>query len=272
VYLAYNYYRRARLSVTRRAVPICLAFSSDGRYLATTKDTPTIHLWDVLAGREVGQLKGHEGGVVSLLFSPDGEHLLSGGTDTTVLTWDLTRFTNPPPGHAASLSGHTREEVWSDLASNDASRAFTAMRKLCASPDEAVTLFKQRVRPAAEPEPKQLARLIADLESRQFERRRQAELELAGFGDLAEPALRQALADEPPLNLRQRLERLLDLLAKAPQAGKLRESRAVEVLELIDNSAARTVLKELAGGVPGADLTRQAKSASQRLAKRAVRP
>ncbi len=59
----------------RRDLPVCLAFSPDGRYLAMAKDTPEIHLWDVLAGREVGQLKGHEGSVVSLLFSPDGKHL-----------------------------------------------------------------------------------------------------------------------------------------------------------------------------------------------------
>jgi hypothetical protein len=273
VYLAYDYYGKARLTqATRRAAPVCLAFSPDSRYLATAKDTPTIHLWDVVSGREAGQLKGHEGGVVSLLFSPDGDHLFSGGTDTTVLTWDLARFTNRPADRAARLQGQPLETLWSDLASNDAAWAFTAMRKLCASPDEAVTLLKQRVRPTTVPKPKQLVSLLADLESNRFERRRQAELALAELGELAEPALRQALAEDPPLNLRQRLERLLDLLKKAPPPGKLRERRAVEVLELIDNSAAREVLKDLAGGVPGADLTRQAKSASQRLAKQVVRP
>src|SRR5262249_55019378 len=77
----------------RRDAPVCLAFSTEGRYLALAQQSPEIHLWDVRAGREVGRLAGHEGGVVSLLFAADGKHLFSGGTDTTVLTWDLSRLT-----------------------------------------------------------------------------------------------------------------------------------------------------------------------------------
>jgi hypothetical protein len=44
------------------------------------------------------------------------------------------------------------------------------------------------------------------------------------------------------------------------------------VLELIGSAAARQVLRALAEGVPGARLSRQARSASERLAKQAVRP
>jgi RNA polymerase sigma factor (sigma-70 family) len=268
IYHAYSYYGKTRLSQsTRWAAPTCLAFSPDGRYLATAQETPAIHLWDVLAGREVGRLRGHEGGVVSLLFSPDGKHLFSGGTDTTVLAWDLTRLSTPRPASADRQPPQAIENLWGDLAASDAERAFAAMRKLAACPDQAVALIQEHVRPAAPPDDARLARLIADLHSDRFERRRQAQAELDALGELAGPALRQALADEPPLEVRQRLERLLARLAAAPAAQRLRELRAVELLEYIGTPTARKVLDDLAGGDATARLTRLAGRAAQRLGR-----
>jgi hypothetical protein len=52
----------------------------------------------------------------------------------------------------------------------------------------------------------------------------------------------------------------------------MRNLRAVELLELIGSSQARQTLQRLAGGAPGARLTRQAKNALERLAKQADTP
>jgi RNA polymerase sigma factor (sigma-70 family) len=252
----------------RRDAPVCLAFSPDGRYLATAQYTPEICLWDLRDGRKAGRLAGHQGGVVSLLFAPDGKHLFSGGTDTTALTWDLTRLTLPEPAHAAELPAQALDALWADLAGKDAARAFDAVRKLSASPDQACTLLKGRVRPATPPDPERLARLLADLSSDRFELRRQAQSELEGLGELAEPALRQALAGDPPLDLRQRLERLLDNLSGPVRlAGQVRDLRAVELLELLGSPEARQLLQALAGGAPEARLTREARGALRRLTR-----
>jgi WD40 repeat protein len=255
---------------TRRDAPVSLAFSPDGRYLATARETSVIHLWDVLARREVGQLPGHDGGVVSLLFAPDGQHLFSGGTDTTALTWDLTRLTLPKPAHSARLPAQALETLWTDLAAPDAARAFDALCRLSAVPDQAVTLLRQRLRPAAPAAPQRMAQLLADLESDRFEVRRQAESKLEKLGESAGPGLHQAL-DDAPLDLRQRVERIRDKVA-VPTPGLLRELRAVELLELIGTAEARQVLGELAGGAAAARLTREAKGAVQRLTRQAAGP
>jgi WD40 repeat protein len=271
VYLAYNYYGKSRLTqATRRAAPVCLAYSPDGRYLATAQETPAIRVWDILAGKQVGRVQGHEGGVVSLLFSADGKHLFSGGADTTVLSWDLARLTKRPAGRSARLNEQALEALWGDLAGGDAARAFAAMRRLCASPEQAVRLIGRRIRPAAASEAGRMAVLIAELGSDRFEVRRRAHAELHGLGELAEPALRKALADDPPLGVRQRLERLLNVPGKAPPPARLRELRAVEVLELIGSVEARRVLRSLAEGAPNSRLTREAGRTSQRLSKRTV--
>jgi hypothetical protein len=114
-----------------------------------------------------------------------------------------------------------------------------------------------------------LARLLADLESDSFAARRGAEIELEGLAELAEPALRRALTNDPPVDLGQRVRRLLDKVSGIPHLpGQRRELRAVELLELMGSSEARQVLATLAGGAPGARLTQEARHAVQRLAQR----
>jgi WD40 repeat protein len=273
MHLTFSYNGGSGVMGPRRDAPTCLAFSPHGRYLATAQETPAIHLWDVLTGREVGQLKGHEGGVAGLLFAPDGQHLFSGGTDTTALTWDITRLTQREPAPAARLEPQVLDSLWNDLAGPDAARAFDAIRKLSASPGHAVALIRERVRPATPAAAERLARLLADLDDNRFEVRQQAEFALVGLGELAEPAVRQALEADPLPRLRQRLERLLAKLSgTAPPAGLMRNLRAIEVLELIGSADARHALQVLALGMPTARLTREARSALRRLDNQAVAP
>ena len=55
-----------------------VAFSPDGRTLATGSDDKTARLWEVASGKEIATLRGHESGVYFVAFSPDGRTLATG--------------------------------------------------------------------------------------------------------------------------------------------------------------------------------------------------
>src|SRR5262249_28537900 len=154
------------------------------------------------------------------------------------------------------------DALWADLAGKDAAKAFEALRKLSASPAQAAALVAERVRPVAAADPKRLGALVTALQSDEFVGRPKAEAGLEGLGELADAELRKALASDPGLDLRQRLERLLRRLSgQVPSAAQVRDLRAVELLELAAGADARRVLDELARGAPGARLTREARAA-----------
>src|SRR5207248_11092700 len=117
--------------------------------------------------------------------------------------------------------------------------------------------------------PQPLGRSVAALDSASVAAPQRARGALPRRGGLGEPALRRALAGRTSLEVRRRAERLLEPLASAAGSpGRLRARRAVGVLEHIDTPAARALLVRLGAGAPGAWLTREARAALERRARR----
>src|SRR5450432_1202562 len=81
VYVSHQLYERAG--------NYSVAFSPDGRTLASGSGNYSIKLWDIASGRELRTLTGHTGIVNSVAFAPGGRTLASASLDHTVKVWDV---------------------------------------------------------------------------------------------------------------------------------------------------------------------------------------
>jgi WD40 repeat protein len=65
-----------------------VAFSPDGRLLATASNDKTARVWDPAAGEHLRTLTGHTSVVRAVAFSPDGRLLATASEDCTARVWD----------------------------------------------------------------------------------------------------------------------------------------------------------------------------------------
>jgi hypothetical protein len=249
-----------------------MAFSPYSKLLATGGEDYSVRLWEVESGQERLRLAGHAGPVSALAFLPDGKTLASAGADTTIMFWDLTGHSLTGQRAVVKLTPGDRLRLWNDLAGSDGANIHRAIAALRDDGSASVLFLGERLRPAKPLDPRELKQLFAELNHDQPAVRDKATKALLDLGKPAEPALREFLESFPPFEVRRRLEEILLKLGPSSPANtrdRLRELRAVEVLEHIGCPESRKVLQVLASGGPTARLTLEARAALERLDRQA---
>jgi WD40 repeat protein len=247
-----------------------IAFSRDNRLIAAGHGGADglVRIWEVLTGKEVIALRGHLGGVNAVAFTPQGNRVVSGGSDSTILVWDLTL---PPDATSKPMS---ISEAWNALDSEDTKVAYRAMGSLIREGPKCVEAIRTGLKDAVENQVR-IRKLIKQLDEEEFRVRKAARTALDKEGLRAMPALRDALKGK----LQPETERLIRLIIESmevrglyvPESGlfaeTLRAARAIHILEGVGNDDAIQVLLALAATKDESRVTAEARAALNRLKK-----
>ena len=132
-----------------------VAYSPDGRLIASAGADQVVKVWDTATGREVRTLKGHTKPVDRVSFSPDGRTLASASWDNTIKLWNVAtglevrtlrghKFNirglafSPDGGTLASCSEDGSLKLWDTATGRETGPAFkveSGHTRLAFSPD-----------------------------------------------------------------------------------------------------------------------------------------
>jgi RNA polymerase sigma factor (sigma-70 family) len=272
-----------------------VAYSPDGRRLATIDLCGTISVWDAATHKVLHSFPAAMG-QCNIAFSPDSQWLTTSGYSGELALWEarsgrqVLRLAGHPgrifsvafgPDGRTLLTGSDDSTglvwdlrpkteskgdtdpaaLWDALASTDAPAAYRAVWQLADQPERAVSFLKGKLAPVKAIDPARLRGPLDRLDSDKFTEREKASRKLAALGEAAEPELRRELGRATSAEKRHRLQMLVDGLTPSDSPDEVRRARAVVVLKWVKTPAARQLLGVLAGGAPDARLTQDAKAA-----------
>ncbi len=274
---------------------LCLAFSPDGRLLASGGWGAVACVWDVVTGERWCDLPGHRDWVSSLRFSPDGKTLAVADWDRTIRLWEVPSgkergrlaghahrvigLAFAPDGRLASASHDGTVRVWDLLAAQEQGRfvghetvvgplAFSADGKLLVSGGWDTTVLvwdvqalPRRQREQASLSPGEREALWADLADDDAARAYRAVRTLARAGAPAASFLGERLRPVPAADPEEVARLIADL-----DSGRFEvRSKAEAGLERLEELAGPALRRALDARSPSLELRRRVERLLQRL-------
>jgi len=244
------------------------ALSADERFLAivsSSGDASSVSVWEMGSWKPIRTFAPIQPPYFgySMVFSRDSRSLFIANIDSTILEWDVSgRF-----GRKTETPNRDRLNVlWRKLAETP-DKAYPFVWELLDHPAESVPFLIEKVSPVKPVEEKRVRQLLAQLDSESFVEREKAGDQLLALGEQIVPILRQALKERLTLEVRKRVEGVIESLNRGPTTEQLRLLRALAVLEWSNRPEGIEHLRRLAGGAPSASLTCAAQAAWQRQQK-----
>jgi hypothetical protein len=251
-----------------------VTWPTDPRLIAWGESDGSAHVYDLALGEVIASVHGHASSVSSVrLWSGPGRPMLlaTGGADTTILLWDLSRGRKPRDLPRTALDAAGIAGLIGDMAGDDTTRILPAIWRLSDGGEPVVRALVERYPPAGVDKARQasIARWIVELDADEYGVRVEAYRQLDAAGHEASAPMRDALEKAESAEVKDKLGDLLKALASRPQSAPakvLGAMRATMVLEQIASPAALAHLKALAGDALSGPLARDAQDALARLA------